>query len=421
MTQTTLAARIILTAVLSAIAAGSLLAQPLPTATPDSQGFSSERLARVHAMLQRQVEDGSYAGAISLVCRNGRIVDARAFGYRDLDAKLPMERDTIVRIYSMTKVVTSVAALILLEEGRIALDDPVSKYLPALQNPKVWAGERAGKRTLVKATKPITIKQLLTHTSGFIYGFGSSPLDKLYQNAKLYELGSTTEFVAGLAKLPLAFQPGERFAYGFNTDVIGAVVEVVSGMGLDRFIEERIARPLKMADTGFDVPDGKRGRIARIHQKDKEKRLKPIEAFAGVWAEPGRGFPAGGAGLFSTIDDYSRFAQMLANGGELDGVRILGRKTVEFMMVNHLNNLTPPTTESNPSDGFGLGGAVRIDLAKGSRPGSVGEFGWSGAATTTFSIDPVEHTVMLLFAQHAPFNEHDLFRHFATLVYASLN
>ena len=398
-------------------------AQSLPTAKPETEGFSPERLSRVHAMLKRHVDEGKHAGVISLVLRHGRVIDAQTYGSRDLAAKLPMEPDTIVRIYSMSKVISSVAVMILHEEGRLKLDDKVGKYLPALAKMKVFAGGTAKKPRLVDARREFTIKDLLTHTSGLIYGFGNQPIDEIYRDAKTLESPSMDAFVAKLATLPLAFQPGEKYGYGLGIDVLGAVVEKVSGSTFERFVEERITKPLGMTDTGYDVPETKRSRMAKVYTLDKANALVEVQEdqLAGVYPEPGRGFAAGGAGMFSTIGDYARFGQMLLNGGELDGVRILGRKTVELMMTNHLNHLAVPTTSPAGNEGFGLGGRVRIDLAKGNQLGSVGQFGWSGAATTYFDIDPKEQTVMLVFTQHFPFNQHGLFWQFSTLVYAALN
>ena len=400
----------------------SATAQPLPEASPESRGLSPDRLARLHAMLERTVKEGKHAGIVSLVARDGAIVDWRAWGQRDLGANLPMEKDTIVRVYSMSKIVTSVAVMILHEEGRLKLDAPVGTFLPALEKMKVFAGGTATRPRLVEARRQMTVKDLLTHSSGLIYGFGKAPIDEIYRGASILESPSMDAFVERLARLPLAFQPGERFGYGLSTDVLGAIVEKVAGMPFERFVEQRITRPLGMTDTGYDVPEDKRGRMAKVYTLDKAGALEevPETQLAGVYAEPGRGFAAGGAGMFSTIGDYARFGQMLLNGGQLDGVRILGRKTVELMMANHLNHLERTTTESSTSDGFGLGGRVRVDLARGSQLGSVGQFGWSGAATTYFDVDPKEKMLMLVFAQHFPFNQHDVFWQFSTLAYAAL-
>jgi CubicO group peptidase (beta-lactamase class C family) len=412
------ATRIFGAVLLAAAATGAFADPPLPVASPESQGFSPERLERLHGRLQEVVDQGKYSGMVLLLARHGRIVDWQTYGRRDVEQRLPMEKDTIVRLYSMSKILTSVAALILHEEGRLKLDDPVSKYLPALEKPKVMTGGTAKAPVLVAAKTPITIKHLMTHTSGFIYGFGKTPVDKMYQDAKVFDVASMDEFVARAAKLPLAHQPGVRFSYGINTDFLGAVIEKVSGQPLDVFVEERICRPLGLVDTGYDVPESKMARLAKVYQL-KDGHFEPVEPVAASFAERGRGFPTGGAGMFSTAIDYARFAQMLLNGGELDGVRILGRKTVELMTANHLPD-PHPTTDDGGADGFGLGVSVRLDLAKSNQLGSVGQFGWSGAATTHVVMDPKEKLVAILMAQHFPFNEHDLFWQFTTLTYAAL-
>jgi CubicO group peptidase (beta-lactamase class C family) len=410
---------------------------PLPAAAPASVGFSEDRLARLDARMKRFVDEGQHAGIVVLVARKGRMVEWRAWGQRDVTRQLPMEKDTIVRLYSMSKIATSVAVMALHEEGRLKLDDPVTKYLPALKAVKVFKGGTAAAPGTVSARTPITIKHLLTHTSGFIYGFGHGPLDKMYDSSDMFEAASLDEFVARAVKLPLAHEPGTRFSYGINTDILGAVVEKVSGKKFEDFVDERICRPLGMRDTGFDVPPEKMSRLAIVYEHPKPAagsaatptggnggaapgRFIESKPEASAYAERGRGIAAGGSGMFSTIGDYARLAQMLLNGGELDGVRILGRKTVELMTANHLNHLPRLTHEFSNSDGFGLGVAVRVDLAKSNELGSVGQFGWSGAATTTVNIDPKEQLIALVFAQHMPFNEHDLFWNFNTLVYQAL-
>jgi CubicO group peptidase (beta-lactamase class C family) len=410
--------------------------EPLPGAAPASVGFSEERLARLDARMKRFVDEGQHAGIVMLVARKGRVVAWRTWGQRDVARQLPMERDTIFRIYSMSKIISSVAVMALYEEGRIKLDDPVTKYLPALKSVKVFKGGTAAAPVVVPAQTPITIKHLLTHTSGFIYGFGTGPLDKIYNSSDVFEATSMDEFVARAVKLPLAHEPGERFSYGINTDILGAVVEKVSGEKFEDFVDERICGHLGMRDTGFDVSPEKMGRLAVVYEHPKpaaggtnggQPNAAPARGFveskpiASSYAERGRGIAAGGSGMFSTAGDYARFAQMLLNGGELDGVRILGRKTVELMTANHLNHLPRVTHEFSSADGFGLGLAVRLDLAKGNELGSVGQFGWDGAATTTVNIDPKEQLVALVFAQHMPFNEHNLFSSFKTLVYQALD
>jgi CubicO group peptidase (beta-lactamase class C family) len=394
-------------------------ASPLPVATPESQGLSRARLDRADAEARRFVDEGLYSGVVTLVARNGRLVDLRSHGKRDVEAGLAMQPDTIFRIYSMSKIVTSVAALMLLEEARFRLADPVGDSLPELARMKVMTGGTAEKPLLADAQKAITIKDLFTHTSGLIYGVGKAPIDDIYRDSKVEEAASLADFVTRVSRLPLAHEPGTRFSYGLSTDVLGALVEKVSGRPLGEFCEERIFRPLRMADTGFSVPEAKRGRLATIYERGKDGKLAPARAVFGVRPEGGPKLEAGGAGLFSTIGDYARFMQMLLNGGELEGTRLLSRKTVELMTANHLGHLERKTVEFNDHDGFGLGGSVRIDLARGGLPGSVGDFGWSGAATTRARIDPREKLLTLLFAQHFPNDEHGLGWRFATLVYSA--
>ncbi len=408
---------------LSAVAAAkppAAVPPPLPLATPESQGMSSERLGRLHAEVERFVTEGKHAGVVLLIARNGRIVDWRAWGKRDLEAGLPMEKDTICRIYSMSKIVTSVAALILLEEARFKLDDPVGDYLPDLARMKVLTGGTAEKPLLADAKTPVTIKHLFTHTSGLTYDGDASPVEKLNRDAKLPEATSLPDFVRRVSLLPLAYEPGERFTYSVSIDVLGALVEKVSGRRFGEFLEDRLFRPLGMKDTGFSVPPAKLARLAKTYEKGEDGSLRPAKSIFGIEPGPGPKLEAGGAGLFSTTGDYARFMQMLLNGGELEGARILSPKTVELMMANHLNHMPRTTHQWSEADGFGLGGAVRIDLAKGNALGSVGQFGWSGAATTYANLDPKEKTVALLFVQHFPHDEHKVFWRFSTLFYQAI-
>jgi CubicO group peptidase (beta-lactamase class C family) len=420
-----LVAACLLTLALSATATAGppadVSAPPLPLATPESQGMSTERLGRLHAEVQRFVDEGRHAGAVSLVARNGKIVDWRTYGKRDLEGGLPMEKDTICRIYSMSKIVTSVAVLSLLEEARFQLDDPIANTLPELGRMKVLTGGTAEKPLLADARTPITIRHLLTHTSGLTYDFGDGTIDKIFRQVKPFDSSSLAEFVERASHLPLAHEPGERFTYGVSTDILGAFVEKLSGRTLAEFLDERVFRPLGMKDTGFGVAEGKRARLAKVYEHGPDGTLQPAK-----WIlEQGPPVPlpklqSGGGGLFSTTGDYARFMQMLLNGGQLDGVRVLSPKTVELMMVNHLSLASQTTLGDDLSSGFGLGGAVRIDLAKGKTPGSVGQFGWTGMATTYASLDPREKTVALLFVQHLPYDEHKIFWRFSTLFYQSI-
>ena len=393
---------------------------PLPTASPESEGFDASRLNLLDARLKEFVDAGKHAGIVLLVARDGKIVDWKAWGQRDRERGLPMERDTIVRIYSMSKVVTTVAVMQLFEQGRLKLDDPVEEYLPAFARRRVFAGGTAKAPRVVAAKRSITIKDLLTHTSGYRYAnmYSKGEYDDLVAAAKVEEAPSLDEAMSRLVRLPLAHQPGERFSYGLGLDILGAVVEKITGQPFGDYVSEHICAPLKMADTAYAVPAAKRDRLARVYATNKQGTLEPVEKL--MMTSIDGTVPWGGAGMFSTIGDYARFGQMLLNGGELDGVRILGRKTVELMEANQLNHMSKPTHQFSDADGFGFGGAVRIDLAKGNQLGSVGQFGWTGAATTYFNIDPAERTMVLLFAQHFPHDEHGVFFQLSTLFYASL-
>lgn len=399
------------------------LAQPSSRQSSSPASFDTERLEKMHAMVQHYIDDNKHAGAVTLVARNGKIADLATFGYRDLEARAPMTPDTIFRIYSMSKIITSVAVLILFEEGRFGLDDPITDYIPELRNLKVLNVGGGEQGDFVRPKRQITIRHLLTHTAGFTYDFTApEKLRPQWVKADIWnEHVDFTNFIRRISSVPLAHQPGERHTYGVNTDVLGYLVQVVSGVPLDQFLQQRIFDPLKMVDTGFDVPPEKMNRLAKLYENGPDKALRPVaKPPYGTYAEAGKGFPSGGGGLFSTANDYFRFGQMLLNGGTLDGKRILARKTVELMTMNQLTFLDRPTIDARGAEGFGFGGSVRLDVAKGGTLGSVRQFGWSGAATTTFIMDPQEQMIAIFMAQHLPFNQHGIFSKFSTLVYASL-
>ena len=327
-----------------------------------------------------------------------------------------MEKDTICRIYSMTKVISTVAAMMLVEEGKLTLADPVSKYIPELKSMRVLVGGTAQAPQLADPVRPMTIKHLMTHTSGLIYGWGTDAASDIYRKANYFRADSLKEFVGNVSKLPLASQPGDKYEYGIGIDVLGYVVEVASGMPFDAFVQQRILTPLKMNDTHWRVPEEKLSRVAKIYtMKDGKLTENPSQ-------EPRSGpvVPYGGMGLYSTIGDYARFGQMLLNGGQLDGQRLLSRKTVELMTTgNHLSTLKVPTIDAGGAYGFGLGGSVRLDVAKGGIPGSPGQYGWDGAASTYFRMDPKEKFVTLLFQQYMPFDQPSL-ELFSTLAYQAI-
>ena len=400
------------------VAACSAHAQ-MTTKLPKSAGFDPERLDVLHETTKRFVGEGKHAGIITLLARDGKIVDFQTYGHRDIEKQLAMERDTICRVYSMSKIITCVATLILMEDGKYNLDDPVTKYLPELKDMKVWTGGTQEEPKLEALKRPITIKHLLTHTSGLMYDFmGNDPLTKMWAAADLWSGPGLSNFVAKLGKLPLKHQPGDIYTYGVNQDVQGALIERVSGQRFGAFLEERIFRPLGMKDTGFDVPESKMNRLAKTYKLVDGKFVedKPL---IDTWPEPGRGIEAGGAGIFSTAGDFARFAQMLCNGGTLDGNRVLGRKTVELMTADHMVTL-PNNQAATRQKGFGLGVEVTTDPGQLSMPSSIGQFGWYGAATTYCQIDPSEKLVAIALVQHFPFNQHNFFAAFQTGYYQAL-
>jgi CubicO group peptidase (beta-lactamase class C family) len=373
-------------------------ADVLPRAErPEDVGLSTERLARLTKITRDHVEAGRLPGAVMLLARQGKIAYLESLGYRDRDKGLAMTPDALFRIYSMTKPITSVAVMMLQEEGHFQIYDPVSRYLPELAKLKV-ASERTdastGAKTVefVDATREITIQDLLRHTSGFTYGNrGNRPVHRMYQDTKIGSRGDTNaEMVTKLGALPLLYQPGTRFEYGRSTDVLGRLVEVVSGQSLGQFFEERIFRPLGMRDTAFFVTPANLARAAQPWQRPGGPPMTPRFDVA----LPPR-YESGGGGLVGTAEDYLRFCLMLLNGGEWNGARLLGKKTVEYMTADHLGSIPVST----PGLGFGLGFQVRRDAGIAGMAGSVGEYGWAGNAGTLFWIDPKEQLIALYLIQ----------------------
>lgn len=400
-------------------------AAELPLAKPASLGFSEARLDRLHQFIRGVTDSGSYLGAVTLVARNGKIVAWRAFGHRDLARTSPMDPSSIFRIYSMTKTMTSVAVLTLMEEGKLTLEEPIGKYLPEFANMQVFAGGTAEAPQLRPAARPITIRHLLTHTSGFAAGQKErGPAAELLQRANLDASPSLAAYAEAVGRLPLATDPGSRFSYdGVSTDVLSRLVEVVAGVPFDAFMRERIFEPLGLVDTTFSVAAEKRARIVEMTVTGENGQLVPARGPAGA-GEMMKRYPGGAGGLYSTAADYARFCQMLLNGGELEGVSILGRKTVQLMMSNHLTHLDPPVNEFSSAEGFGLGGYVVLDVARRGQLGSVGQFGWLGAASTYYTIDREEQLIAILMMQHLsqglPRDPPKISANFFNLVYQSL-
>jgi CubicO group peptidase (beta-lactamase class C family) len=396
----------------------------MDTITPEAVGFSSARLLRIDQAMQRYVDEDKLAGIVTTVARRGKLAHFEKYGMMDVEAGKPMQLDTIFRIYSMTKPITSVAVMMLYEEGRFFLSDPVHKYIPAFEHVKVFVRKTETGLELADLERPITIRDLLTHTSGLSYGFEeSSYVDEQYRK-HVWEprenKPETTleEWILAVARLPLVHQPGSAWTYSMSTDVLGYLVQVVSGMPFEQFLKERITEPLGMVDTDFYVPEAKIDRFAANYGPGDDGGLKVFdEPKTSRFAKPTT-HPSGGGGMVSTATDYVRFAQMLLNKGELDGVRLLGRKTVELMTVNHLP--AGLYTCEDKAAGFGLGGAVVLDVAQTQNVGSVGNWGWGGAAGTRFWIDYQEELIGVLMIQFMPGGHYPVGTDLQVAVYQAL-
>jgi CubicO group peptidase (beta-lactamase class C family) len=416
-------ARALALVVLAAIPA-PVPAADLPTAAPAEAGLSSERLGRLDAFVEDAIAAGRIPGAVILIARRGNVVHHEAYGLADRDAGRPMRRDDIFRIYSMTKPVVSVALMMLYEEGKFQLDDPLERYIPSFKGLKVFAGADAqGNMILEEPRRKPTIHDAFRHTLGISAGGGRTPVDRLYveKGILVNRLDSLGQQMQLLGEVPLLYHPGERWLYGYGHDVQAHLVEHFSGMPLDRFLQERLFGPLAMADTGYAMGRDKPGRIVRLHDVAEtpppipavDMRPSTYERFADV--------PLGTLGLWSTAADYARFSQMLLNKGEFAGTRILGEKTVELMARNHL----PPAIGSlaeygnSPGVGYGLGVSVVVDPAMHGNLASPGAFGWTGAATTRFIVDPKEELVAILMTQQWPYDAR-LLEEFETLVYQAI-
>ncbi len=379
-------------------------------------GMSAERLARIDPAMQAQIDRGVYAGISTVVARRGEIVHQGRYGFRDKEAGLPMTEDTIFRLYSMTKPIICTALMTLFEEGRFHLIDPIAKYLPAFARVKV----READGSLSDPRRPMTVRDVMAHTSGLAYSFiDDSPVCRQYAGATLWDPSvSLAEAIEDLARLPLICHPGSRWVYSVGIDVAARLIEVISKRSLADFLVERLFEPLGMIDTAFAVPEARRESLAALYGRpDLMAAHLPFMDYYQLWLQGNNErrdasatypvdrpatFQRGGHGLFSTARDYFRFAQMLANGGHLDGARVIGRKTLALMHANVLPPALLPIDIGGlplPGYGFGLGSRVALDVAQTGAPGSVGQFGWSGAAKTFYWVDPVEQVVGLFMAQ----------------------
>ncbi len=395
---------------------------PLPTSKPEDVGMSSERLARIGAAMDRYIDQELVPGTVTLVARKGQVVHFEARGNRDVEADAPMTTDTIFRIASMTKPVTSVALMMLYEEGHFQLSDPISKWLPEYKDMKVAlpaGAERLGTAVrLVPADRPITVQHILTHTAGFANSYrGLSQAELAKVSAPQGKDETIGDFVTRMATVPLNYQPGEQWEYSRATDVVGRLVEVISGQTLDEFFRERIFAPLGMEDSYFFLPEAKLDRFAAQYEPDesKDNKIKLADAptkESRFVREPHKYF-MGAGGMVSTASDYFRFHQMMLNGGELNGVRILGRKTVELMTKNHTGDL--PIWLTGPGYGFGLGYSVLTDGGAAGNPSSEGTFGWGGAFCTFFWVDPHEELIGIVMTQVRPYTHINIRQDFQVL------
>ncbi len=395
----------------------------LAPGAPEGVSVSSERLARLDEAMEHYVEEGQLAGAVVLVARESRVVYHKAFGLQDVESGAAMRTDALFRIASQTKAIVSAAVMALQEQGKLLITDPVGKYLPGFAETTVAVETAGGGYNVVPASRPINLRDLLTHTAGISYGNG--PADDKWEEAGIQgwyfadREEPVGETIARMAALPFDAQPGERWVYGYNTDILGAVVEKASGQPLDECLRETILDPLGMNDTHFYVPEEKAGRLTTVYSTTDDGLARAPDpghmVGQGQYLEGPRASFSGGAGLVSTARDYSRFLQMTLNGGTLDGNRVLSRKSVELMVSDHLHGI-----EFRPGQGFGLGFYVIDDVGARGAPGSVGEYGWGGAYHSTYWVDPAEDLVVVYLTQLIPARRVDDHAKLRALVYQSL-
>ena len=386
------------------------------TATAGNTGISIDALARLDQhLLSRYVQPEKIAGCLTLISRHGEFAHLSAMGSMDRERNKPMATDTIFRFYSMTKPITSVALMQLHEQGMFQLTDPVSRFIPQWRDLQVMCGGDWPNFETRPADRPMTVRDVLSHQSGLTYGFMEGQLERAYNKADVYQAGTMAgrdlqSMIDRLAEMPLKFSPGDNWNYGVSTDVCGYLVETISGQRFDEYLQEHIFDPLGMEDTGFDVPPEKIDRFAANYERGPDRKLRLLDDPAtSNYAEP-QTFFSGGGGLVSTAHDYHRFCQMLLNGGELDGARLLGPKTIELMTMNHLPDgqdlseraLGTFSETANDGVGFGLGFAMIVDIPRTQNVGSVGEYYWGGAASTIFWIDPAEEMIVIFLTQFMP-------------------
>jgi CubicO group peptidase (beta-lactamase class C family) len=377
----------------------------IPETNPELVGFSAERLLRLDAAMKSLVDAKKLAGVVTVLARHGKIVEEKTYGYADVAGQKPMQKDTIVRIFSMTKPITGIAMMMLYEEGKWKPSDPIARYIPEFRDLKVFSGvDKDGKPNLDKPAHAPTMGELMSHTAGFTYGvFGATPVDKMYQEAQLLNSPTLQEFIDRVAKLPLLYQPGEGWVYSVSVDIQGYLVEKLSGKPFADFLRERIFLPLGMKDTGFFVPQDKLDRVASIYQGDATA-ASAMPKDPGISQPPG--MPSGGGGLYSTAGDYLRFAQMVLNGGELNGVRLVAPSSIELMRTNHVSDEVKNAGkfgiglyQMQPGLGFGYDFAILEDPLKLGSTAGKGTILWDGVAGTWFWIDPTNDVIFVGIVQ----------------------
>jgi CubicO group peptidase (beta-lactamase class C family) len=397
---------------------------------PEELGLSSARLQRIKTWMQEYIDDGKLPGAATLVARHGKVAFYETMGYGDLEEKKPLTQESILRFYSMSKPITATAVMMLYEQGLFQLDDPLYEYMPAFRNMQVYCSGSGNSMTTEPATTPITIHHLLTHTSGLTYGVeneGGVPGMYAERRTDFYPNdGQLASVVDRLAEIPLEFEPGSRWEYSVSFDVLGRLVEIVSGKTLDVFLKDQIFDPLEMEDTGFCVPESKQDGFVSLYQCTPQDRLELMESAADSPLIGAVETLSGGGGLVSTLKDYFRFTEMLRNNGSSEGHRLLGRKSVELMTCNHipgdLADIGQPTFCETTYEGigFGLGMSAVIDPAKAKIIGSPGEYAWGGYASTAFWVDPKEDMTLIFRTQLIPSSAYPIRRELRVLAYQAL-
>src|SRR3954469_16152268 len=411
--------RVVLLIAMAALVGVTMSAADLPSATPETVGMSSARLARLDAALEAEGAGGRLPEMVVAIARRGKVVYQKAFGVANRETREPMRTDALFRLYSMTKPIASVGLLTLYEQGKFRLTDPLDRYLPQFANLKVYKGVDAnGKPILAAPSRKPTIQDAFRHTLGLASGLGQSPVDALYREAGLSmgQLDSVAQEVDKLGTVPLLYDPGERWVYGLGHDVQARLIEVFSGLSYGEYLQRTIFGPLGMRDTMFGVPAKLKARFPLVYSPGRDGTLTPdtADSYARFTDHHFATLSLSGSAA-----DYLRFAQMLLNGGELDGVRILGTKTVELMRQNHLPPNIPSIAAGSSATGYGLGVSVTLDVPALGRLNSKGSFGWSGAATTTFSVDPQEKLTYVIMAQLMP-NDAAIMQRVETLIYQAI-